>query len=82
MTRTDARMIAEELYKLMKKDIKSLVSEAVKMESDEYLNTSEVSKLMGVSISYVKQNISSIPHTKVGRLNKFRKSEIIKMLNR
>lgn len=80
MTRNDAKMIAEELYKLMKKDIKQLVSQAVTDETEEWLNSRQVAEMMGVSLSYVRQN--EIPHSKVGRLNRYRKSDIVKLMNR
>jgi len=80
MTRNEARLIAIELYKLMKDDIKRHVHEIVKEENEEWLNTKQVAELMGMSVSYVKQ--SDIPHTKVGRLNRYKKSDIQKLMNR
>lgn len=80
MTRNDARLIAMELYKLMKDDIKKHVHEIVIEESDEWLTTKQVAGMMGMSVSYVKQ--SDIPHTKVGRMNRYKKSDIKKLMNR
>lgn len=80
MTRSEARMLAEELYKLMRKDVKQLVQQSVSEETDEWLTTEQAARMMGVSISYIKQN--DIPHSKVGRLNRYRKSDIQKLMNR
>lgn len=80
MTRSEARLVAEELYKLMRKDVNVLVSQMVANETDEWLSTEQAASMMGVSVSYIKQN--GIPHSKVGRLNKYRKSDIQKLMNR
>lgn len=80
MTRSEARLIAEELHKLMRKDIKILVEQSITDETEEWLSTKQVAEMMGVSVSYVKQ--SDIPHTKVGRLNRYKKSDIQKLMNR
>lgn len=80
MTRTEAKILAEEIYKLMKKDIKDLVSQTVTEETEEWMSTEQVAEMMGVSVSYVAH--SSIPRSKVGRLNRYRKSDIQKLLNR
>lgn len=80
MTRNECRLIAEELYKLMRKDVKQLVQQSVSEETDEWLTTEQAARMMGVSISYIKQN--DIPHSKVGRLNRYRKSDIQKLMNR
>mgnify|MGYP000213115634 CR=1 FL=1 len=80
MTRSEARLIAEELHKLMRKDIKILVEQSITDETEEWLSTKQVAEMMGVSVSYVKQ--SDIPHTKVGRLNRYKKSDIVKLMNR
>lgn len=82
MTSREAKMIACELYKLMKCDIKKHVSEFVKEEQEEWLNIVQVSEFMGVSVGYVKDHIHEIPHTKVGRLNRFRKSDIVRLMER
>lgn len=82
MNRSEARIIAEELYKLMKDDIKKHVSEFVKEEKEEWLNIVQVSEFMGVSVGYIKDHIHEIPHTKVGRLNRFRKSDIVRLMER
>lgn len=82
MNRNDARMLAEELYRLMHKDVKMYISSAVQAETEEWLNTDQAAEFLGVSVSYIKKNILDIPHSKIGRLNKFRKSSLIEYLNR
>lgn len=82
MTRAQARMIAEELYKLIKKDIPCFVHDAVIDGTDEYFNTAQAAEFLGVSVSYVKSHINDIPHTKVGRLNKFKKSSLSSYMSR
>lgn len=80
MTRNEAKILAQEIYKLMKKDIKELVSQAVAEETDEYMSTKQAAELLGVSISYLLH--SDLPKTKVGKLNKYKKSDLIKSLER
>lgn len=82
MTRNEARILAQELYKLMKGDIKKHIHEIVSKEQEEWMNVVQVSEFMGVSVAYVNAHIHEIPHTKVGRLNRFRKSDIIRMMER
>lgn len=82
MNRADAKAIAEELYKLIHKDVKLYISTAVSKETEEWLNTQQAAEVLGVSVSYIKKNILDIPHTKVGRLNKFKKSTLLQFLNR
>ena len=80
MTRHEARLVAEELYKLMKDDIKKHVRELVKEGQDDLLSPKQVADILGVSVSFVMH--SSIPKTKVGKLNRYRKSDIVNMLER
>ncbi len=82
MNRTDARLIAEELYKLMHKDVKHYVSASVDANTDEWFDTQQAADYLGVSVSYIRKNIADIPHTKIGRLNKFKKASLLKLLNR
>ena len=80
MTRNDARILAEELYKLIRKDVKLYVSQAVMKESDEWLTPEQVAGLLHMSKSYVMH--SDIPYTKIGCRRRYRKSDIIKLLER
>lgn len=82
MTRTEARILAEELYKLMRKDVKRIVEETVIECSDEWVGVGEAANILGCSVGTLYNNISKIPHTKNGRLLRFKKSELIKYLER
>ena len=37
MTRSEAKMVAEELYKLIHKDVKIIISQTVKEETEEWV---------------------------------------------
>lgn len=80
MTRNEVKILAEELYRLMKKDIKTIVSQVVTEEADEWLTPEQVARMLSMSISYVMH--SDIPYTKVGYRRRYRKSDIVKMLER
>lgn len=80
MTRNEARLIAEELYKLMKDDVKKHVRELVKEEQEDWLSPKQVADILGVSVSFVMH--SDLPKTKIGRMNRYRKSDIVNMLER
>lgn len=80
MTRHEARLVAEELYKLIKDDVKKHVRELVKEEQDDWLSPKQAADILGVSVSFVMH--SDIPKTKVGKLNRYRKSDIVNMLER
>lgn len=82
MTRTEARILAEELYKLMRKDVKRIVEETVIECSDEWVGVGEAANILGCSVGTLYNNISHIPHTKNGRLLRFKKSALIKYLER
>ena len=80
MTRNECKQIAEELYKLIQKDMKLYISQSVTAESDEWLTTEQAALQLRMSISYVMHN--DIPYTKVGHRRRYRKSDIIKLLER
>lgn len=64
-----ARLTAVELVSLMnEKKLKAITP-------DEYLNTEQAAKHLGVTVGWINRHIYEIPHTKLGRLNKFRKSD-------
>lgn len=54
MTRTEARILAEELYKLMRKDVKRIVEETVIECSDEWVGVGEAANILGaVLVLYI-----------------------------
>lgn len=72
MTRKDARMIAEELYKLMSGDVKDITTRALENTAEEqWMSTRQAAEYLGLSQAYIKKHVDDIPHVKVGRLNKF-----------
>lgn len=76
-TRKEAKMIAEELYKLLRRDVQNAAGEALENCTDEdWLSTSQAAEYLGLSAVYVKKHIAEIPHVKVGRLNRFTKRSL------
>ena len=73
MNRADARLVAEELYKIMRKE--GLVD-------DKVIGAEEVAEILGCSTETIYRKSTDIPHTKVGKTLRFFKSDIIKMLRR
>ena len=73
MTRNDARLIAEELFKIQKRE--GLVE-------TEVIGIEEVAEILGMSKQSVYNRIEDIPHTKFGKKLRFFKSDIVKMLRR
>lgn len=80
MTRNEARLIATELYRLMKDDVKKHVRELVKEEQEDWLSPKQAADILGVSVSFVMH--SDLPKTKVGRMNRYRKTDVVKLLER
>ena len=48
----------------------------------EWVGVGEAANILGCSVGTLYNNISNIPHTKNGRLLRFKKSELIKYLER
>ena len=44
MNRNEAKMVAEELYKLIHKDVRNIVSQTVKEETEEWIGAKEAAK--------------------------------------
>ena len=66
ITILDARRIAQELYKLMRKDMKDRLAEAVANAEDEFLSHREAAEFLCTTPSalYVRKDV---PYMKVGR---------------
>lgn len=73
MTRNDARLIAEELFKIQKRE--GLVE-------TEVIGIDEVAEILGMSKQSVYNRIDEIPHYKFGKSLRFFKNDIIKLLRR
>lgn len=82
MNRSEARAVAEELYKLMRNDVKRLVKEAVEEETSEWIGAREAAELLGWSLGTLYNRIDTVPHSKSGRVLRFKKSSLIKLLER
>ena len=73
MTRNDARLIAEERFKIQKRE--GLVE-------TEVIGIDEVAEILGMSKQSVYNRIDEIPHSKFGKSLRFFKCDIIKLLRR
>lgn len=82
MNRTEAKMVAEELYKLIHKDVKTIVSRTVKEETEEWIVAKEAAKVLGWSVGTLYNRIEEIPHTKLNNRLRFKKSALLQYLNR
>lgn len=71
MTRHEAKMIAEELAKVLKP----------KPEED-FLTQEQLAKLLGISVSYVRHHQTDFPHIKIGCHTRYIKSKVIESLMR
>lgn len=67
MTRREAAMIAEELFKLLRKDLRNAVFEATVQANDRLLTVKEVAEILGWSTGTVYNKIKELPHTKAGK---------------
>lgn len=65
ITRYEARLIAEELYKLMQRDTKP--------QAEELLRVPEAAAYLRISTSTLYKKLETIPHTKVGKTIYFTK---------
>lgn len=45
-------------------------------EPERWVDMAEAAAFLGVKASYIKYRIKEIPHTKIGRLNRFRLSDL------
>lgn len=61
MNRNEAKMVAEELYKLIHKDVRNIVSQTVKEETEEWIGAKEAAKVLGWSVGTLYNRIEEIP---------------------
>lgn len=66
LTIFDARKIAQELYKLMRKDMKDRMADAVANAEDEFLSHREAAAFLRTTPGalYIRKDV---PYTKLGR---------------
>lgn len=67
MNRSDARMIAEELHKFIRNDVRKAVTEMATVETEEYLNAKQAAVFLGWKLQTLYNRIHDIPHTKNGK---------------
>jgi hypothetical protein len=82
MTRSDASLIAEELYKLISKNMKSYISDVVKKHTDEYLDAKEAASFVGLSVKTFRNRKDEFPHIKTGKKLMFSKNGLIEYMDR
>lgn len=81
LTRNQAKMIAEELYKLIRKDVVNVAAETAHDETEEYLCPKEAARMLGWSVSNVYKRKDDLKcYVKIkGRL-RFPKSQLHRVI--
>lgn len=89
MNRSDAKMIAEELHKFIRNDVRKAVTEMATAETEmataeteEYLNAKQAAVFLGWKLQTLYNRIHDIPHTKNGKSLIFTKSALRKFMER
>lgn len=67
MNRSEAKMIAEELHKFIRNDVRKAVTEMATAETEEYLNAKQAAVFLGWKLQTLYNRIHDIPHTKNGK---------------
>ncbi|MBD5280384.1 MAG: hypothetical protein HDS35_07565 [Bacteroides sp.] len=81
-TRQHAKMIAEEMIKLLRKDVVGVMGQVVKEETTEFICTKEAALLLGVSVGRLYQTKDSYGcYTKVNGRIKFDKHLLIRRIS-
>lgn len=74
ITRSQAKMIAEELHKLIRKDVVETVKEIVIEETDEFINSVEAAKILNWSMKTLYNRRDDVgSYVKVGNRLMFSK---------
>ena len=82
MNRSDARMIAEELHKFIRNDVRRAVTEMATAETEEYLKPKQSVEYVKAKLQTLYNRIHDIPHTKNGKSLIFTKSALRKFMER
>ena len=77
MNRTDAKMIAEELYKLVRKELRTVAE-----DTDEFLTVDEAADFMRLSKSTLYKKRKVIPCVKINGSLRYSKNALIKYMNK
>lgn len=82
ITRNQAKMIAEELYKIIRKDVVSAAKDIVVEETDELINSNDAAKILNWSVGTLynrKNDIGSF--VKVGNRLMFSKRALMQRIS-
>ena len=82
MNRTDAKMIAEELYKLVRKELRTVAENLVIEDTDEFLTVDEAADFMRLSKSTLYKKRKVIPCVKIKGSLRYSKNALIKYMNK
>ena len=82
MNRTDAKMIAEELYKLVRKELRTVAENLVIEDTDEFLTVDEAADFMRLSKSTLYKKRKVIPCVKIHGSLRYSKNALIKYMNK
>lgn len=75
-------VIAEELHKFIRNDVRKVVTEMATAETEEYLNAKQAAVFLGWKLQTLYNRIHDIPHTKNCKSLIFTKSALIKFMER
>lgn len=73
MTTYEARLVAKELHRLIKTDIRKYIEEAVASSLDKPMDLKEAAEYLKVKEQTIYNQIAYIPHHKVGSRLRFTK---------
>lgn len=81
MTRAQAKIIAEELYKLMRNDVVNVAQEIAREDMDQFISAPEAAKMLGWSVKtlYTRKN-DIAAYVKVGNKLMFKRSQLMKII--
>lgn len=82
ITKREARMIAEELFSMIRKDLQSAMTEVAVESADKYMSVKEAAEMLGWSVRTLYNNIKDIPHVKVGKHLRFSEQSLRRYINR
>ena len=72
MTKREAQMIAEEVYKMLE--------EQGQLPQPTYIGAKEAAKILGIKVSTLYAKRKLIPHTKSGKSLMFRQKDLINFI--
>ncbi len=73
MTRTEARMVAEELHKILKKENPYM--------GEEWLSADKLAERLDVSPAWIKKHGEKLPRMRMGSLYRYPYNKVIFLLN-